>query len=609
VLEVAVEGIRASILVAITIFAFGIGRRRRFDEQAGWPMIVGGFGLVALGATIDFTDNFPALARFVVLGGTDVALAGEKLLGYVGGNLLMFIGFVRWLPSAARLRAAEERYRKLVESARDAIFVADAESGRIVDANAAAVRLLGRPREQVIGMHQADLHPRDRGFDYAEVFRRFVAEGGGITPEMEIVRADGAIVPVEISGSLFEEDGRRMVQGIFRDLSDRRAAEERARTAERHLVEAVESIEDGFLLFDADDRLVLWNTSYLEALPELADVVARGLPFADLVQAIVERRLFVETEADPAAWTADRHARHRRPGAPFEVCTRNGRWFLIAEYRTTDGYTLILRHDITEMKRREAELRRAKEEAEIANRAKSEFLASMSHELRTPLNAVIGFADTMEHELFGPLGSPRYAEYVANIKESGEQLLEIINDILDLSRLDAGTLPLVEGRVEVAVLVEGPVRLMRPRAEVKRVQMVVDLPPGLPDLTVDSRRIKQVLANLISNAVKFTPAGGTVTVGAEWQAGGCLALTVADTGIGMDEAGIATALSLFGQVEGALSRRHGGTGLGLPLAKRLVEAHGGWLVIASWPGAGTRVSVVLPRWRLAAPLAISASGG
>ena len=245
----------------------------------------------------------------------------------------------------------------------------------------------------------------------------------------------------------------------------------------------------------------------------------------------------------------------------------------------------------------EQEARAARQQAEAANGSKSEFLANMSHELRTPLNAVIGFAEVIEKQLFGPVGSARYVAYASDIRDSGTHLLDIINDILDLSKVEAGRLELNEEDCDVAAIAASAVRLVQDRADRAGLRLEANLPLDLPRLRADSRAIKQILLNLLTNAVKYTPAGGRVAVAAALDEGG-LALGVADTGIGMASEDIPRALAAFGQIDNALNRKHEGTGLGLPLVKALTEAHGGRLELESEIGVGTTATVRLPRDRV-----------
>ncbi len=252
-----------------------------------------------------------------------------------------------------------------------------------------------------------------------------------------------------------------------------------------------------------------------------------------------------------------------------------------------------LRQSETRLALQASELADARDAAQGANEAKSVFLATMSHELRTPLNAIIGFTELMQASLFGPIGHPKYAEYIDDINRSGSHLLALINDILDLSRLDAGRADLVDEAFSPAQLIRDVCRFLEPLARHGGLTIATDLAPALPKLRADLRRVKQVLLNLLSNAIKFTPAGGTVTIRAD-EDHGRIQLVVCDTGIGMSKDDLPRALERFGQVDTRLARKYEGTGLGLPLAKQLVELHDGTFDISSAPGVGTTVALVFP---------------
>ena len=258
-----------------------------------------------------------------------------------------------------------------------------------------------------------------------------------------------------------------------------------------------------------------------------------------------------------------------------------------------------LTYEITERERAALDLRAAKEEAELANRAKSAFLANMSHELRTPLNAIIGFSEMIREETFGPVGSPKYLEYVKDINESGEHLLGLINDILDLSKIEAGKTEVHEEDVDVARVVRSCLTLVTEQAESGGVEIECDILATLPALRADERQLKQILVNLLTNAIKFTPSGGKVTLGIWSRAQSGYVFQVIDTGIGIAIEDIPKALAPFQQIDSGLNRKHEGSGLGLPLAKSLVEIHGGSLDLQSKVGVGTTVTVRFPAERIA----------
>ena len=262
-----------------------------------------------------------------------------------------------------------------------------------------------------------------------------------------------------------------------------------------------------------------------------------------------------------------------------------------------DGSTFLVNTDITERKAAEEAVLAAVKEAEIANRTKSEFLANMSHELRTPLNAIIGFSDIIKDETLGPVGSAKYRDYADDINESGQHLLALINDILDLSKVESGTDELHEENIEISEMANAVIKLVMEIARTGRVELELDMSDDLSMLQADERKVKQILLNLLSNSIKFTPDGGKVTLKIWSHADSGYVFQVIDTGIGIAFEDIPKALAPFQQIDSGLDRRHEGTGLGLPLTKSLIEMHGGYLDLQSEVGVGTTLTVRFPAER------------
>jgi len=373
------------------------------------------------------------------------------------------------------------------------------------------------------------------------------------------------------------------------------AIEAALRSSERYNRMLIDTMNDGFCVQDEHGIVTYANDKFCRMVGHTRDR-ALGRRLVDLFDREFARLL-------------KRNMADRRKGVyqPYEAVWRphgKGEVFVLispAPIFDEDGRfkgTFAVVTDITSQKQAEVELRAAKEQAELANRAKSDFLANMSHELRTPLNAINGFSEIMSREIFGPLGDARYRDYAADIHRSGLHLLAIINDILDLSKVEARKFALRESQVDMAGLIGDAVRVVRDEGLSRGLHLGKRVAADLPKLTADERAIMQILLNLLSNAVKFTPAGGRVTVFAKVGRSGDLLLRVTDTGIGIPEDSIGRALAPFEQIADPLTDGIGGTGLGLPLVKSLVDLHGGSLEIRSRVGRGTTVTVHLPRERL-----------
>jgi signal transduction histidine kinase len=298
----------------------------------------------------------------------------------------------------------------------------------------------------------------------------------------KVTRPDGSISHRRMSARPFRDKAGvfRGYRGCVSDETSIYESQNRAKAAELRLLEAIESIPDGFMLFDADDRLVLCNKKIHEFYSLASSANVPGARFEDILRYGLERGQYSAAVGREEEWLTERLAAHREPHHPIEQELPGGRWILIDEMRTRDGGMVGTRTDITALKAREAELRQAKETAEVANRAKSEFLSNMSHELRTPLNAIIGFSDLIAQQTYGPCGHPNYVQYAIDIRGSGQHLLAVVNDILDLSKIEAGRLSLADEKIFVAAVMSSAARILATQAEAAGLTLELELPAGLP---------------------------------------------------------------------------------------------------------------------------------
>jgi signal transduction histidine kinase len=400
--------------------------------------------------------------------------------------------------------------------------------------------------------------------------------------------------------------GTGLIALLLRETAAARAAENAAQAAGLRLRVAIDSIPDGFVLYDAADCLILCNDKFVEFCQPAADVIRPGVSFEEFIRTLVAAGALSGASGDVDSRVAQRRDLCTASTGSFEERMADGRWLRISEQRTPDGGIVSVLTDITELKRREEALRDAKDNADRANHAKTAFLATMSHELRTPLNAVIGFSDMMAQEVFGPIGDPHYAEYAQDIRNSGQHLLAIINDILDMAKIESGKLEMSEAWFALSDLITETLRLLRERARAAGIELMVEMGAELPVLQGDQQLIRQVLLNLYSNALKFTPPGGRVHTEINRRSDGSVVVRITDTGIGIAPADLARVLQPFVQVENYLQRRHEGTGLGLPLVKAMIELHGGTFELDSVLGAGTTATVTFPACRIS-PLPLSSS--
>ncbi|MDX8440442.1 PAS domain-containing sensor histidine kinase [Mesorhizobium australafricanum] len=475
------------------------------------------------------------------------------------------------------------------------------------------------PCDAMLSFGEVDeiIHPEDG--DLFELANRIVErEIDHIDQVFRMRHADGQWVWMRARAQVIDPEAPEIqLIGIAVDVTEQRHLALRSEAADMRLRTAIENINESFVLWDAAERLIMCNSKFQKD---------NGLSDRDVVPGVVRDAL----EERMLAFASERrlaNANGPHGGITLERQLADGRWLQVNELRTRDGGVVSVGSDITQIKLHQEKLvdserrlmatihdlslaRRAEEEraselvelnrkymketerAEAANRAKSEFLANMSHELRTPLNAIIGFSELMEQGLFGPLGSERYEEYAADINGSGKYLLGVINDILDMSKIEAGQFSLDREEIDLCPLIKETVRVISLQAAEKSINVETRIADSMR-LYADRRAIKQIAINLLSNAVKFTGEGGKITVRAR-NTSGALLLTIEDNGCGIPKQALSKLGRPFEQVQNQFSKNHTGSGLGLAISRSLAELQGGALKIRSTEGVGTIVSVRIP---------------
>jgi len=385
--------------------------------------------------------------------------------------------------------------------------------------------------------------------------------------------------------------------GMFRDVTDLEGARRLAVEARQTLLLAMEAMDDGIAFLDRDERLVQSNEAYRRFMQDMPEIVTPGVALRDAVHHAA--KVLQPPKETPEAWAA-RQLATMRSGRPAQIPYGPGKWARLSLDYASDGRAVVLVSDISEERRRQRDLEHAvvaaeksREAAEVANQAKSTFLATMSHEIRTPMNGVLGMMEVLEAE-----GMPEgQARTVATMRESAQALLRIIDDVLDFSKIEAGGLELEDTPFSLTGLVEGVVATFRPQAERKGLSLVAAVAPGSTDVLLgDPTRVRQILFNLLGNALKFTErGGGMVRARTEPMGDGHVhvVLTVSDTGIGMNEVQQARLFQPFSQADSSTTRRYGGTGLGLSIVRRLAQLMGGNVSVESAPGAGSTFTVIL----------------
>ncbi|MEZ5831164.1 MAG: CHASE2 domain-containing protein [Dongiaceae bacterium] len=570
------------LLVALFMAVSYCCRRRR------WWAVVGYGGAWAIAVFVLSTVIQVAVPVMVDL--------TPLLLAVVTAQFTSFITRLRDLDltvigQSIALRRGSNLMRRVVDNTFDGLLTLDS-NGTIRSLNPAAERILRRKSGDLVQRPFAVLIsslPVEKSADWLN----YLADQAE-PREITVLGADGISIETEIAVTRLPDEPSAAFIAVLRDITDRKTAMAAAARNLSRLKDAIDSVASGFALFDANERLVMCNQNFRDLYPAIAHLLVPGWRTEDIVLAQIKSANPSAEDAEVERMAADRMNRFRSPTKPFEMSIERDRWILVDERKTSEGGIVGVHTDITEARRQQAELRAAHDQAHAANRSKSQFLANMSHELRTPLNAIIGFSDVMKTELMGPLGTEAYRGYVKDINESAAHLLAIINDILDISSIEAGRPRLRESLISPEEACRSVETLMSGKLLEAHVSMAVSIRGLTGGLWADGRLVKQMLINLISNSIKFSGAHTLIQLSVTQAGDHSIVFSVADQGIGIAPSDMDRILHPFEQVENALTRSHEGVGLGLSLVKSMAEAHGATLNIASIQDEGTTVTIAFP---------------
>lgn len=583
---------------AFGLLVMQVVRRRQLELTPITLVVIGALGSVAVLPAFFVSVDLATASQIVRKAGLILLannIAGTVIIGLALGASRKY---VQLRASLIKRQQEDAKLSLVAREATNSVIITDGD-GHIEWVNEGFTRATGYTLEEIVGLKPGRLlQGPDTNPETVRLMNEALARGSGFDVEILNYRKDGTPIWLEISCQAIQEPGQpKKFVAIENDITLRKKESERAEKAEQMLLMAIDSIDDGFVLFDKDDRLILANRQYKDFFPRGREVIQPGVDFETILRASAKDNSYVlpgGTERSPQAsggaeledLIQNRLAAHRAGGEMNQKLS-DGRWLKLRERRTPEGGVVGLRIDITELKA-------AQEAAETANRTKSEFLASMSHEIRTPMTGIMGMADLLLDEDL----KPEWATKVRRIKGASAGLLRILNDILDLSKLDAGKMLVEEIAFEVRPLIDDVVSLTQQisqASKIERIAISAQVDDAVPRMVKgDPARLRQILINLLGNAIKFTEHGSVSLQCGVNRTGGGLSFDVVDTGIGIKADILPNLFTAFTQADASISRTYQGTGLGLAICQRLVELMNGTITVESRFGEGSTFSVDLP---------------
>ncbi len=496
--------------------------------------------------------------------------------------------------------ASKELFQAVLDASSDLMSVNRVEDGLCVAVNSVWLNVLSFERDEVIGKTAEELAVWTKPGLRSSIVERLRADGVIESMDAVLRGKDGRLHDCLASMRILNIEGEDLLLFSAQEMRSDHRIEQVARTSRALLIDALESINEGFVLYGADGHLIVCNSKFKEFYGYSDEEASPGVHRRELGVLDIKRNAVIMEEYSEHEYVNRREDLEQGPPKAFVVKLKDGRVLLLSDRKTDSGGIVSIQSDITELKNAEAALSAAKDEALTANRAKSEFLAHMSHELRTPLNSILGFTQVMKEEVFGALGHAKYLDYAMSVNQSGQHLLALINDILDISKIESGEVTLEDAVFDLHETVGACIKMVTGQTGEPETRIAFKTSEDARFFRGDERIVKQIVLNLLSNAMKFTPSDKSIQVTIVLNRDAGIVVEVADRGCGIASDDIEKVLEPFGQVRTGAHQSHAGTGLGLSLSKMLTELHGGALSVKSDLGEGTIVRLSFPLERTVA---------